>query len=58
MQDLYLSQVTSFTAAIEGHGRFAADGIDGLRAAEVTTALRTSAETRSVIRVERAAVGS
>jgi 1,5-anhydro-D-fructose reductase (1,5-anhydro-D-mannitol-forming) len=58
MQDLYASQVTSFMAAIDGHGRFEADGVDGLRAAEVTTALRASAATRSVVRVERAAVGS
>lgn len=58
MQDLYVSQVTSFMAASDGVGRFAADGVDGLRAAEITTALRTSAETGSAVRVERAAVGS
>ncbi len=58
MQDLYARQVTSFTAAVDGTGRFEADGVDGLRAAEVTTALRTSAETRSVVPVERTQVGS
>jgi 1,5-anhydro-D-fructose reductase (1,5-anhydro-D-mannitol-forming) len=58
MQDLYVAQVTSFMSAADGNGRFAADGVDGLRAAEVTTALRASAETRSVVPVERAAVGS
>ncbi|MDP9460726.1 MAG: Gfo/Idh/MocA family oxidoreductase [Actinomycetota bacterium] len=58
MQDLYASQVTSFMAAVGGAGRFEADGVDGLRAAEVTAALRTSAESGSVVRVERAVVGS
>ena len=57
LQDLYVSQVTSFTAAVEGGGRFEADGVDGLRAAEVTTALRRSAETGAVVPVERAPVG-
>ena len=58
MQDLYVRQVTSFVAAVDGAGPFEADGVDGLRAAEVTTALRTSAETRSVVSVDRTEVGS
>jgi 1,5-anhydro-D-fructose reductase (1,5-anhydro-D-mannitol-forming) len=57
VQDLYVSQVTSFSAAVAGEGQFEADGVDGLRAAEVTTALRRSAETGSVVPVERAPVG-
>ena len=58
MQDLYVGQAESFTASVDGTGRFEADGVHALWAAEVITALRTSAERRSVVRVERTAVGS
>lgn len=56
VQDLYGLQVSSFTAAVDGAGTFEADGVDGLRSAEVTTALRRSAETGSVVSVRRAPV--
>lgn len=57
MQDLYAAQVASFMAAVDGVGAFEAEGVDGLRAAEVTAALRASAESGSVVRVERAQAG-
>lgn len=45
-QDLYRLQVENFQAALAGDGEFAATGIDGLRAAEITSAIFESARTQ------------